>query len=168
MESVTDLTQSYEAEEPSSQQIPRRTPNRLSALPSRIFRAAILDRRLFAEVADDRAASVQATLVVVLVATVSEIGSIIGTGSRGYENIVSHIFLSVFGWALWTSVIYSIGTKVLKFGTDSAGWGGLARALGFAQALGLMRLLALVPGLEISVPLVTIVWVFVAVVVAVK
>lgn len=168
MGSVMDLTQSHVADEVSSRQTPSGNSNGVSALPSRIFRAAMLDKRLFTEVAEDRAASVQALLVVILVISVSEVGSFFGTGSRGFGNIISQIFLGVFGWALWTSIIYSIGTKVSKVGTENAGWGGLARALGFAQAIGLTRLLTLVPGLAISVPLVTIVWIFVAMVVAVQ
>ena len=63
---------------------------------------------------------------------------------------------------------YFIGTKLLPEPQTSADVGELLRTIGFSSAPGLIRVFGLIPGLGITVNLITTVWMLVAIVIAVR
>lgn len=133
-------------------------------LISRLIKALTLDREFYSDVAADSTASVQALLVVALASLASGIGAIYG-GLGQFQLMVT---VGILGWLVWTCLAYLIGVRLLGGPLTSTGWGGLARALGFAQAPGLIRVFAVVPGMGIPIALVALVWQFIAMVSAIR
>ena len=131
-------------------------------------RASVLEREFFKEIKVSRAATGQAFLIVVLVAVASGIGSLDEVGLDGLRTLPTGIVLNLVGWIVWASLSYLIGTKLLATPSTDANWSHLARTLGFAQSPGLLRVLGIIPGLGISIAIVTIVWQFIAMVIAVR
>lgn len=133
-----------------------------------MVRAALLDKRLYEEVVAQRGVMGQALLVVVLVAVATGVGLIDEGGLTGAKALPAQIVLGLVGWVVWTSVTYFVGAKLLGTPGTHASWSTVARALGFAQSPGALRVLGFLPGLGILLSLVTIVWQFVAMVVATR
>ena len=131
-------------------------------------RASVLERDFFKEVKVNQAATRQAFLIVVLVAVASGIGSLDEGGLDGLRTLPTEIVLNLVGWVVWASLSYIIGTKLLATPSTQANWSHLARTLGFAQSPGILRILGIIPGLGISISIVTIVWQFIAMVIAVR
>jgi hypothetical protein len=130
----------------------------------RMVGAARLDPHAYEEVEADRGATGQALAVVVLAAVAAGIGSA-GVGGTG---LVAGALAGVASWAVWAWLIWLIGNRWLR-GTDtSADTGELLRALGFASAPGLLRVLGIVPVLRGLVFVVTALWMLLTMVVAVR
>lgn len=123
--------------------------------------AAFLDIDTYEEVEADGGATGQAAGVVALVAVAQAIGAS-GLGPRG---MVTGMLAALLGWLVWAGITYLIGDKLLG---GTATWGELLRTLGFAQAPGLLIILALIPILGWGVRLVVSVWVLVAGIIAIR
>ena len=130
----------------------------------RMIGAARLDVRTYEEVEADGGATVQALLVVVLVAFATAIGGIGG----GIGDILLGVVWTVVGWALWAGVTYFVGTKLLSTPETEATWGQLARTLGFAQSVGVLRVFGIIPFVGDVIFLAAAIWGFVAMVIAVR
>lgn len=133
--------------------------------------AALLDARVFRELAADGMATPQAAGVVALAGLAQVLGTLHGTGGPPSVLVTSIVWAGawgivygVLGWLFWSTAAYLIG-RVIPGGT--ARWEELLRTMGFAQAPGLLSALGLVPLLE-WVPAVTAVWILVAGVVAIR
>ena len=140
----------------------------IGTLLSRMVRAALLDKHLYKEVVADRGSMAQALLVVVLVAVATGVGLFDEGGLTGVRALPAQIVLGLVGWVVWTSITYFAGTKLLGTPETHASWSTVARAIGFAQTPGTLRALGILPGLGILISLVTVVWQFVAMVVAIR
>ena len=135
----------------------------MAVFVERMLGAARLERPTYEEVERDRTATGQALGVVVLSAVATGIG--LGAGLRGLlVNTVAAIVL----WAVWAALVYWIGTRLLPEQDTRADWGELARTIGFAQAPGVLRVLAVIPILGDFVRAAADVWVLIATVVAVR
>lgn len=106
----------------------------------RFIGAARLEIDIYEEVEHDPSATMQAGGVVAMVAASSAIGGL----PQGAEGMVAAIMVSITGWLLWAGITYLIGDKLLG---GTATWGELLRTLGFAQAPGILLMLAVVPAL---------------------
>jgi hypothetical protein len=104
----------------------------------RLIGAALLRIDAYEEVEHDRGATVQAAGVVAIVAIASAIGGLQG----GTGQVVQAIAVSIIGWLLWAGITYIIGDKLLG---GTATWGELLRTIGFAQAPGMLLMLAVLP-----------------------
>lgn len=135
----------------------------MATFVERMVRAAKLDVTLYEEVENDTAATGQALGVVVLSSVAAGIGA--GTGVRG---LVFATVASLLGWAFWAWITHVIGTRWLREPGTHADWGQLARAIGFAQAPGVLRVVGIIPFLASLVFFVTAIWTLVAVVIAVR
>jgi len=131
----------------------------------RIIRAARLDVALYEEVEADRGALPQATAVVVISSLAAGLGSIKLAGLGG---IALGTVSALLGWYIWAYLTYVIGAKVLPEPQTSATYGELLRTIGFASSPGLIRILAIIPGLTRPIFLVASVWMLVAMIVAVR
>ena len=134
----------------------------------RMIRAGYLDRGLYREVAGDRGATWQALLVIAVAAVATGIGSADDVGVARLSALPAEIVVGFVGWVVWASLTYLVGKRLMGAPTGDVGWVGLARAMGFAHTPGTLRVLAVLPGLGLLIPLVAAVWQFVAAVVAAR
>jgi hypothetical protein len=135
----------------------------MNSFADRLIRAARLDVSLYEEVERDERATAQALAVVVLAALATGIGA-----RGGLVGLVAGVVASLIGWYLWSALTYWIGTRLLPEPTTQSTLGELLRTIGFAQSPGILRVLGILPGLDVIVALATAVWMLVAAVVAIR
>ena len=137
----------------------------------RMIGAAMLRRQTFEEVEHDSAATIQAGMVVVIVAIATGIGSL-GSGVEGAPNgvgvFIGGVIVSLVGWAVWAWITYFIGTRLLRDQDTHADWGQLARTLGFAQSPGIFKVLGVIPGVGLTIFIIAVIWQLVAMVIAIQ
>jgi len=137
----------------------------MTNLTARMIRAAKLDARLYEEVEADEGMLKPAMLVVVLSSLAAGIGASLHGGVGG---LVLGIVAALIGWYLWAFLAYWIGTKLLPEAQTQADLGQLLRTTGFSSAPGVIRILGVIPGATALVFGVASIWMFVAMVVAVR
>jgi len=145
-------------------EFPERRPAGDQSLIGRMIRAARLDPELYAEVEADETSVGQAASVVLL-ATFA--GGIHLPGAP-FAMLTIGLLAALLGWLVFAYVIYLVGAKMLPEPGTNANFGALLRAVGFANAPGVVKLLGIVPELRGLVFFVAWVWVFVATVTAVR
>jgi hypothetical protein len=131
----------------------------------RIVRAAKLDVNLYEEVEADKGAMGQAMGVVVLSSIAAGIGSI---GTIGVKGIVIGAITALIAWYVWAYMTYFIGAKILPEPQTKADHGELLRTIGFSSSPGLIRVLAIIPGISGIIFAVASIWMLIAMVVAVR
>jgi hypothetical protein len=131
----------------------------------RIIRALKLDPELYEEVEADKGSMGQAMLVVVMVSVAAGIGSI---GILGIEGVVVGTILDLIGWFIWALLAYVIGTKLLPEPQTKSDLGELLRVIGFARSPGIFLILLLIPVAGKFIAIVLTIWMFVAMVIAVR
>jgi hypothetical protein len=131
----------------------------------RIIRAAKFDVNLYEEVEADKDTMRQAMGVVVLSSLAAGVGSI---GNLGLGGILLGTLAALGGWYIWAWLTYFIGTKFLAEPQTEADLGQLLRTTGFSSSPGLIRVLAIIPGLGTVVFTVASVWMLVTMVIAVR
>ncbi|GJL53865.1 MAG: hypothetical protein NPIRA02_09970 [Nitrospirales bacterium] len=131
----------------------------------RMIRAAKLDVHLYEEVEADKSAMGQAMGVVVLSSLAGGIGFM---QQGGLIGLAVGTVGSLIGWYIWALLTYLIGTKLLPEPQTHADHGELLRTVGFSSAPGMIRVLALLPGLGTLVNFIASAWMFVAMVIAVR
>ena len=137
-----------------------------SQLIDRMIRAARLDPHLYEEVEADTTAMPQAMLVVVLSSlTVGLAG--IGRGA-GIGFIILNTIVALAGWYIWAFLTYWIGTRLLPEPQTEATHSDLLRAIGFAAAPGVIRIVGIIQPLSGLVFFAANVWMLAAMVVAVR
>ena len=141
---------------------------KLQLLVPRMLRAAALDRRLYNEVAADRTATVQALLVVVLSWAAVGIGDLEDGGLSALAQLPVWIVLGLVSWIVGTHLTHLIGANLLKTSQTNAEWTQLARAMGFAHAPGLLRVLGVIPGIGPAVAVSFVIWWFLTTVAAIR
>ncbi len=134
----------------------------MASFTERMIGAARLSVPIYEEVEHDRSATGQAAGVVALVALASAIGSY---GVGGVWASVGAAGVALFGWLIWAAVTLFIGTKVFD---GTADMGEMLRALGFAQAVGVLKVFGIVPGLGVMVSFLAGIWMLVCGVVAIR
>ncbi len=138
----------------------------MSNFPNRFARAIRLDKNLYEEVEHDSSALTQAMLVVALSSVAG------GLGLSPYVPGLAGLFWGVLGaflsWFMWAAVIYLVGGKLLATKDTQTDLGELLRVIGFAAAPGVFRILGIYgPAREIII-LITGLWMFAAMVIAVR
>jgi hypothetical protein len=103
--------------------------------------------------------------VVVLSSIAAGIGSV---GQAGVAGILTGTIAALIGWYIWAYLTYFIGTKFLAEPQTKADYGELLRTIGFSSSPGVIRILGIIPGLNVIVNLVAGIWMLVAMVVAVR
>ncbi len=132
---------------------------------NRIVRAAKLDVNLYEEVEADKGAMGQAMGVVVLSSIAAGIGSI---GTIGAKGIIIGAVTALIAWYVWAYITYFVGAKILPEPQTKADHGELLRTIGFSSSPGLIRVLAIIPGLTGIIFLITSIWMLIAMVIAVR
>ena len=130
-----------------------------------MIRAAKLDVDFYEKVEADKGFLGPAMAVVVLSSIAAGIGSI---GQAGAAGILTGTIAALIGWFIWAYLTYFIGTRFLAEPQTKADYGELLRTIGFSSSPGLIRILGIIPGLNVIVNLVAGIWMLVAMVVAVR
>ena len=133
------------------------SPVTKNSLVRRMIGAAKLDVATYEEVEHDTSATMQAGLVVVLVAVAQGIASPAG--------VISGVVGSLIGWLAMAGITYFIGTRLFK---GTATWGELLRTLGFATAPGILYIVGIIPILGWLASFAIMIWILVAVVIAIR
>jgi hypothetical protein len=131
------------------------------SIVDRMRGAAMLDVATYEEVENDLNATGQAAIVVVIAAIAAGIGNYF----HGGAGIIGAVVSSLLGWASWAAITQFIGTR---FFGGTASWGELLRTLGFAQAPGVLMILAIIPGFGPVIALAVGIWMLVAGVIAIR
>lgn len=137
----------------------------MNTFVQRMMGAAKLEVRTYKEVEVDASATGQAMTVVVLASVAQGVGAFSQGGLRG---LALGAVTALIGWCVWATIIYVIGTKILPEPQTRSDVGELLRTTGFAASPGLLRVLGLVPILGFLIVVVVNVWMFMAMVVAVR
>ena len=140
----------------------------------RMIGAALFNRHTYEEIEADQGALGQAIGVVLLVTLCGIIGGVIG-GLLGEASALKIIMGAIIGlvfgvvrWALWVSVMYVVGGKLLRTGDTETSWTELGRVVGFAYTPGVLSIFSFVPAIGGLFPLIGFFWTLVAVIVAAR
>ncbi len=140
----------------------------------RMIGAALFNRQTYEEIEADEGALGQAVGVVLLVTLCGIIGGVIG-GLLGEASAIKIILGAIGGlvfgiirWALWVTVMYVVGGKMLRASNTQTSWGELGRVMGFAYTPGVLSVLSFVPAIGWLFPVVGFFWTLAAVTVAVR
>ena len=143
------------------------------SIVNRMVRAAMLETNLYEEVEADTKATGQALLVVLIYSICAGIGSGLGdfsdiTAGGFFLNLLWGVLAALGFWFIWSFITYFIGTRVFKGQETSASYSELLRTLGFSAAPGVLMILAFVPFVGWLISLAALVWMFIAMVMAVR
>jgi hypothetical protein len=130
-----------------------------------MIRAAKLDVQLYEEVEADQTAMPQAMAAVGISSLAGGVGAL---GAIGIWGLLVGLIAALVGWFIWALLTYLIGTKLLPEPQTKADLGELLRTIGFSSAPGVIRVLGVIPLLGGIVVLVASIWMFVAMVIAVR
>ena len=140
----------------------------MMALFSRMLRAAKFDPAVYEEVEADPKATGQAMTVVILSAVAAGLGSLGHPELGGNVGVLITTFSALFSWIFWAYVTYFIGIRFFKEPQTQTDPGELLRTIGFSSAPGVIRILGALPGTTIPVFGIAALWMFIAMIVAVK
>lgn len=135
------------------------------SLVNRMIGAAKLDIATYEEVEHDENATLQALVVVIIVAVASGLGLLFVDGVSG---LFGGIGRAIFSWIIFAMVAYVVGTKLIPDPRTRTSIDELMRTTGFAQAPGILNIFAFIPILGIAVALGVWIWTVVAVIVALR
>ena len=139
----------------------------MASLLDRMIRAAKLDTTVYEEVEHDPNATGQAMTVVILSSLAPALSGLI---HGGVVALVFTTIAAILGWVVWAILTYFIGTRFLPEPQTKADLGEMLRTTAFSSAPGVICVLGLIPipgllPLSISVALL---WIVVAMVIAVR
>ena len=127
----------------------------------RALGAAKLDVSVFEEVEADTTATMQAAGVVAIAA----VAQAIAASSGGAGRVIGSLIGALIAWLIWSAVTYFVGVTLFK-GTATVG--ELLRTLGFAQAPGVLYVLAILPVLGGLIALIIAIWILIAGIIAIR
>jgi len=131
----------------------------------RMIRAARLDPAVYEEVEADTEATDQAVLVVVISSVAAGLG---GVFAGGFLGLIVAVVVALFGWYLWSFLVYFLGTRFLAEPQTHADLGQMLRTVGFAASPGIIRVFGFLPLIGPVVNLIAAVWMLLAMILAVR
>ena len=137
----------------------------MTGFGNRMIRAAKLDATVYEEVEADTTAMGQAMGVVILSSLAAGIGTI---ATAGFTGIILGTLSALVGWFIWAYLTYFIGTKMLPEPQTESNPGELLRTIGFSSTPGLIRIIAVIPGLRTLTFLIAGMWMLIAMIIAVR
>lgn len=135
---------------------------------NRFVRAARLDVELYREIVADPLTLNQAWITVLIYCMAAAWGSFGGVGAVG-TNIA--MITTLIGWYIWAFFTYFAATKFFRerqIEYERSARKAVIRAMGFASAPGVVRVLGIIPGLGIVILAVATIWMIAASSIAVK
>jgi len=137
----------------------------MTSFLQRMIGAAKLDVKIYEEVEADKNALGQALGVVVISSLAAGIGTLSGGGASG---LIYGLILALASWFIWAFITYLVGTKLLPEPQTKADMGEMLRTIGFSSSPGIIRVLGIIPVLQMVVFLIAGIWMLVAMVIAVR
>jgi hypothetical protein len=137
----------------------------MADLTGRMIGAMQADVKTFEEIEADPNAMTQAITVIVIAGVAALIGNIFRTGLVG--GILA-LVASLASYALFSFIVFLIGTKVMPEPTTKANFNEAFRTIGFAAAPGVFNVLAIIPILGPLIGFVVAIWSLVIGVIAVR
>jgi hypothetical protein len=133
----------------------------------RLIGAATLDASMYEGIEADRSVLGQATLTVLLSSLATGIGA---TAWFGFKPgmLAAVAALALVTWVAWAVLMFQIGSRVLPEPETSTDLGELLRTIGFAAAPGILQVFGLITVMAVPVFALSAVWMFAAMVVAVR
>lgn len=133
----------------------------------RLMGAAMLDAGTFEQVEADPRATWQALLVVLLAASAAGVGVHleVWTGLTGFLRVA---VVALVTWVAWAILTVQIGSRFLREEQTHSDTGEMLRTIGFAAAPGILQVFGAIPGVALPVFAITTVWMFAAMVVAIR
>ncbi len=122
-----------------------------TGLIERLIAALRLELRVYQEVSSDAAATGQAFRVVLLTGLLNGFSLVQRLGLAG---VFAGVGAALMGWLLWAGVIWAIAALF----RHRRGERSLLRALGFANAPGMLLVLGVVPVIGTVIRLAVVVW----------
>lgn len=132
----------------------------------RVTGAALLDAQAYEDVEGDRTATIQAMAVVLLSSLAAGIGA--ASAAARPATLVGVSLLAFAVWVVWAVLTVQIGTRIMPTSRTDADIGQLLRVTGFASAPGILRIAGVIPGATTAVFAITLVWMLMAMIVAVR
>ena len=137
----------------------------MADLTGRMIGAMKADVKTFEEIEADPSAFTQAVTVIVIAGVTSLIGNFFRGGLiAGVLGLVA----SLVGYALFSLLVFLIGTKVMPEPATKADFNEAFRTIGFAASPGVFYVLAIIPVLGVLISLVIGLWGLVISVIAVR
>lgn len=137
----------------------------MAAFSARVYNAAKLNVNTYEEVEHDTAALGQSFWVVVLSSVAAGVGSLSEVGLGG---LFVGTAAALVGWLIWAYLTYYIGAKMFPQPSTQSDFREMLRTIGFASSPGIVRILGVIPGLAPLVFFIASIWMFAAMVVAVR
>jgi hypothetical protein len=135
-----------------------------NSLQDRIMGALKLDAATYEAVEKDRGATTQAALIVAVAAVAGAIG---GAG-EGLNGIIAGVLSLLLGWAVFSALVYFVGTRFLGTSTTSASWQEVARTMGFAYVPLWLTVFGFIPLFGAIIGLIAWIWWLAASVIAIR
>ena len=135
---------------------------------ARMLGAARLNVDTYEDVEKDKGATIQALIVVILVAISAGVGGLLSDEGDLVRGLAFGAIRGVLSWAVWALVAWIVGTTLLKTQETEADWGQLARGTGFAQTPGLLNVFLFVPTVGGLIVFLAFLWQLACMVVAVR
>ncbi len=132
-----------------------------------MIRASKLDINLYDEVAADKGATAQALAVVVLSGIVNGVVISWIATSRVWTLLFGTLVI-LFFWIVGAFITYIVGTKLLPEAGTKSDMGQVMRTIGFAFSPGVLRIFILIPFVGTVIMWIIEIWMFAAVVIAVR
>jgi hypothetical protein len=142
----------------------------LVGIVRQVVQAAKLDVAFYQQAAGREAAAEGMTVArAMVVVLLSGLAAGLGVyGRLGLIRAVGFAVIELAGWFAWAVLMYLIATKLLPRPGMSVDIGAFLRTVGFSSAPGLIRLVGLVPRIDVILFFVALVWMLMAAIVAVK
>jgi hypothetical protein len=139
----------------------------MGTLAYRAMGAALLDRATYEGIEADRTATGQAMIIVVL----SSLAAALGAGGLDGPRLTllaAFTLLALATWIAWAVLILEVGGRHLRRRETRVDLGELLRTVGFAASPGLFQVFGLIPEVRMLVFGGSWLWMFAAMVVAVR
>jgi hypothetical protein len=137
----------------------------MADLTGRMIGAMQADVKTFSELEADPQAMGQAVAVIVISGVAALIGNIFRAGLfAGMFSLIS----TLIGYALFSLMVFLIGTKVMPEPSTKADFNETFRVVGFAASPGVFYLLAIIPYLGQLISILVGVWSIVIAVIAIR
>jgi hypothetical protein len=137
----------------------------MADLTGRMIGALQADVKTFTEIEADQGAMGQAVTVIVIAGVASLIGNFFRAGViAGVLGLIA----SLLGYALFSFLVFLIGTKLMPEPATKADFNEAFRVIAFAASPGVFNVLALIPFLGPLISFLVAIWSLVIAVVAVR
>jgi len=137
----------------------------MADLTGRMIGAMQADVKTFTEIEADPNAMGQAITVIVIAGIASLIGNIF---RRGIIGGILGLITSIVGYAVFSLLVFLVGTKLMPEPTTKADFNETFRVVGFAASPGIFNVLAIIPFLGVLISLLVGIWSLVIGVIAVR